>query len=150
MQNHHAKSLKNTMQPWKTKRLRQEAEAAGRGISVTFFIAFGSLFSLDVFGLSFSLHVFGLPCSMKIIRHRRRREEAESNVVQFTVISWLRFYPQAFLSLFSFSNFAGAAWGAADYVWHFRLYRLGQFSQFHSFNHSFTVSHFHNFTGSQF
>ena len=68
--------------------LRQEAEAGGGGISVTLSIAFGSLFSLDVFGLSFSLYVFGLPCSMKIIHHRRRqREEAGSNVVQFTVIS---------------------------------------------------------------
>ena len=64
------------------------AAAGGGGISVTLSIAFGSLFSLDVFGLSFSLYVFGLPCSMKIIRHRRRhREEAGSNVVQFTVIS---------------------------------------------------------------
>ena len=113
------------------------------GISVTLSIAFGSLFSLDVFGLSLSLHVFGLPFSMKIRRHRRWRQEAESHVVLFTVISWLRFYPHAFLSLLSFSNFAGAAWGAADYVWHFRLYRLGQFSQSHSFNHSVTVSHFH-------
>ena len=105
------------------------------GISVTLSIAFGSLFSLDVFGLSLSLHVFGLPFSMKIRRHRR--SVAAGGWV--TCCSIHCHFMIAFLSscvfiLVFISNFAGAAWGAADYVWHFRLSRSGQFSQFHGFH----------------